>query len=198
MIVGLDEAGAGSVAFDLVSCAIIIPESFDITKVKDSKKMTEKSRSKVYPYIVENAIVYGVGKVNPSEIDEKGMAWARREVFHRALNEMYEKIYAHELTPPEKFIVDGTIFKDYNGTKFECIPKADDTITVVSAASIVAKHIHDIDVRNYCAQNPEVEKLYDWLHNKGYGSKKHLEGIKTNGRVHGIHRYSFRIKSHGE
>ena len=32
-----------------------------------------------------------------------------------------------------------------------------------------------------CEKYPKLNELYDLLNNKGYGTKKHIEGIKTHG-----------------
>ena len=187
MIAGLDEAGAGSIAFDLVASAVVLPDNFDVTHLKDSKKMTAKARQTMCDKIMSGALACGVGKVSPSEIDMYGMAWARRAVFHRAIEKMNYKV--------DKFIVDGTIFEPYDDTAFECIPKADASISVVSAASIVAKHTHDSDVKEYCAMHAGEAARYGWLSNKGYGSTQHVESIKQFGRIPNIHRYSFKLKA---
>ena len=193
IVAGLDEAGAGSIAFDLVAAAVILPYGGDHTLFKDSKKLTPKQRENLYYKIKEVAITIGVGKISPCEIDQHGMAWARRQVFIRALRNISIK--------PDKLIVDGTIFEapeDLSHIQTDVIPKADNTFPVVSAASIVAKHLHDVDVINFCEDNAEMSARYEWAKNKGYGTKKHLEAIKEFGRIPNIHRYSFRIKAHGE
>ena len=52
-------------------------------------------------------------------------------------------------------------------------------------------------VKNYIIdfieKNPDYEEKYNLLNNKGYGTKKHIEGI----RIHGYseyHRKSFNLK----
>lgn len=193
MIAGLDEAGAGSLAFDLVAAAVILRHGVKCESFKDSKKLTPKQRKDLYKQIEKDATAIGVGKVSPCEIDQHGMAWARREVFLRALKDMSVK--------PDKLIVDGTIFeapKDLAHIEINVVPKADDIFPVVSAASIVAKHLHDVDVIDFCERNAAWSVRYDWMKNKGYGTKKHLDAIKEFGRIKNIHRFSFRIKAHGE
>jgi ribonuclease HII len=51
----------------------------------------------------------------------------------------------------------------------------------IAAASILAKVAHDTWVVNWCKDNVADAAKYDLLSCKGYGTKKHREGILTHG-----------------
>ena len=66
----------------------------------------------------------------------------------------------------------------------------DNTYSFIAAASILAKYEHDKYILELCEQYPELENRYGLKTNVGYGTKKHLDGI----REHGIsqwHRRSY-------
>jgi ribonuclease HII len=71
-----------------------------------------------------------------------------------------------------------------------CVEGGDDKYAAIAAASILAKVSRDTYIEDLCAENPELDEKYGILSNKGYGARRHLEGI----RAHGItiwHRRSF-------
>ncbi len=180
---GVDEAGCGSLIGNLVASAVILPDEFELDGVKDSKKLSGKRRKRVYDRIVAQARV-GVGVVTREEIDQFSFAWARREVFVRALDGL--------ATPsPSSIVVDGNGFFDgYNDIPHECRVKADTTHASVAAASIVAKVVRDAQITALCEVNADLSDTYGWKTNMGYPTKKHLDAIKTHG-ITPHHRLSF-------
>ena len=187
MIAGCDEAGAGPGFGNLVASAVVLTS--DIKGLTDSKKLSEKKRKMFFNQIIESCI-YGIGVVTNKEIDEHGLAWARRIVFHRALDDMMTR--TSEL--PVHIIVDGTIFDSWRNVQYECKPKADLTDACVSAASIVAKVTRDQSIYDLCQENPWLDERYNLKSNKGYLSdKKHKEGLREYGLT-AWHRHSYNIK----
>ena len=68
----------------------------------------------------------------------------------------------------------------------------DNKYASIAAASILAKVERDRYITELCEQNPTLSEYYGIDSNKGYGAKRHLDGIKA----HGItiwHRRSFGI-----
>ena len=63
---GCDEAGRGCLAGPVVAAAVILPEDFNHNLLNDSKQLSEKQRMQLEPYILENAICYGIGIVKGS------------------------------------------------------------------------------------------------------------------------------------
>tara|TARA_Y100000746_G_C15460447_1_gene431208 strand:+ start:877 stop:1446 length:570 start_codon:yes stop_codon:yes gene_type:complete len=182
IIIGLDEAGVGSLMGMMVAGAVILPSTYDTSKLFDSKTLSEKKRETLFEELLREADV-GIGIVTNEEIDILGMAKCRRLVFHRALDDLDKGA--------DKIIVDGTLFEKYKDIDYECIPKADKTVPCVSAASIIAKHYRDTKILEICDQEQEIAKKYDWRKNKGYPAPKHLSAIKEFGVV-SHHRKSYR------
>ena len=97
-------------------------------------------------------------------------------------------------------LIDGNDFRPY--TQFdeeleeirviphETIEGGDNKYTAIAAASILAKVARDDYIADLCAQYPELVSRYGIDKNKGYGTKQHMEGIKTYG-VSEWHRKSF-------
>ena len=64
---GIDEAGRGPIAGDLVMAGCILTGKVD--GLNDSKKLTEKKREALYELIVKNSI-YHIAKFSPKQIDD--------------------------------------------------------------------------------------------------------------------------------
>jgi len=76
--------------------------------------------------------------------------------------------------------------------KYQMIEGGDNKYTAIAAASILAKVERDNYIDELCIQNPELVEHYGIDTNKGYGSKKHMDGIKQYG-ITKWHRRSFGI-----
>ena len=148
MIVGVDEAGCGPAFGELVAAAVNIIDS--IHGIADSKKMSEKKREEIFDKLTlsESKCHFGIGTVSHEEIDLHGLGWARRVVFHRALEDLVKR---SDIKPSDisKIIVDGNLFEPWEGVAFECMHKADEKVECVSAASIIAKVTRDRSIVNY-------------------------------------------------
>ena len=190
--VGLDEAGRGCFWGPLFAGAVIWPPEDEWTdeyrecapRIKDSKTISEKKRVSIAAKIKDLAIDWGVGKVEPSEIDTNGMTWANQEAFRRALQGCSSGL------EPDLLLIDGILGLPDCDTRYECIPGGDGLYLPIAAASILAKVGRDTWVTEWCGKNPEIAGHYDLLSNKGYGTMKHREGLKNHG-THGMHRAKF-------
>jgi ribonuclease HII len=172
---GIDEAGRGPLAGDLVIAGCIL--NAVVEGLNDSKKLTEKKRESLYEKIVQNA-VYHVVKFSPQMIDEKGISYCLKS----GLQEIMHTLNAAE------YLFDGnTTFGVKNLTT---MIKADGKIPEVSAASIIAKVTHDRDLLKQAEKYPE----YHFEKHKGYGTKLHIEIIKKYG-YSPLHRKSYRVKA---
>ena len=191
---GVDEAGRGCFWGPLYAGAVIWPQEDCWTdkhrevapKVNDSKKISEKKRDAIAASIKEVATAWGVGSVQASEIDEKGMTWANQEAFRRAISECKVK--------PELLLIDGILgLPKEDNIKFQCIAGGDGLYLPIAAASILAKVSRDNYVKEWSAsseENKATEEKYGLLKNKGYGTAKHREGLKAHG-AHEGHRKQF-------
>lgn len=185
---GLDEAGRGSLWGPFYAGAVIWKEESlwdeELRKlseeIKDSKKISEKKRQRIYEGIIKHAI-YGVGVVTSTEIDEWGMTKANRTAFERAL--------ANLPNQPHRILIDGCLAIE---SSLEQIvePELDNTYICVAAASIVAKVSRDNAVVEYCEKEPSLDTKYRLSKNKGYGTLLHRNGILEYGK-HELHRNLF-------
>jgi len=188
---GVDEAGRGPLWGPLYAAAVIWPgemteEQRKISPlIKDSKKVSAKRRIALSEQIKNHALSWGIGIVSAKEIDELGMTKANQLAFERALSNLS--------VTPERIIIDGCL-SIYNApwglTPQVVEPEADGKYLPVAAASILAKVAHDEWVTQFCELNENISKRYDLLNCKGYGTKKHREGILEFG-IHDLHRRLF-------
>ena len=186
-IVGLDEAGVGCIFGSMWACAVVEHEA--VVGAKDSKKMTPRAREKMRDKLL--AAPHGLGEVSAAEIDDIGLGEARRLVFHRALDDLMRK---HPDVAPSKIVVDGTIFRKWRDVPFERLPRADQLVPCVAAASIIAKTTRDAQVVAQCDAHPDLDDKYKLRANKGYLSPAHIEGLRVWGLTP-YHRASYRVRS---
>ena len=193
---GIDEAGRGCFWGPLYAGAVIWPPEDEWTdkhrevapKINDSKKISEKKRDLIAKEIEGALRYYGVGRVEASEIDEKGMTWANQEAFRRAMSNCYvDKV-------PDLLLIDGILgLPKEDNVKYQCIAGGDGLYLPIAAASILAKVSRDNYVKTWSVaseENKVVEAHYGLLKNKGYGTAKHREGLKAHG-AHEQHRKQF-------
>jgi ribonuclease HII len=176
LIAGCDEAGRGALAGPLVAAAVIVPEGFDTTGVRDSKLMTSNQREEQYERIVAACIV-AVAKAEPAAIDRRGLHRSNIALLRRA---------ARALDPtPEYVLTDG-----FPVAKMPCpalgVKKGDAVCASVAAASIVAKVTRDRIMVRLDRRYP----AFGFWHNKGYGTPDHWAALDEHGPTP-IHRLSF-------
>jgi ribonuclease HII len=206
--IGVDEAGRGPLFGRVYSAAVILPkdDQFDHSKMKDSKTFhSEKKIQEVAEYIKEHALSWCVTFEDEKTIDEINILQATQKSMHHSILKTMEKYYKQTNKKEDfRLLIDVNYFKPF--TKEEqfnlvnysnkytplCIEKGDNNYTSIAAASILAKVERDQYILDLCDSYPELGEKYGIPSNKGYGAKKHLEGIKE----HGItiwHRRSFGI-----
>ena len=199
--VGIDEAGRGCLAGPVVSAAVILPKNFNNSLIKDSKKLSEKKRKEAYKIIVENALNYSVSLVLPETIDKINILQATQSAMHKGIVNVLSQLtninYENVL-----LLVDGNYFKPFTimnksktkieTIKYKMIEGGDNKFTSIAAASILAKVERDNYINELCLENPELIDHYGIDSNKGYGSKKHMDGIKKHG-ITKWHRKTFGI-----
>jgi ribonuclease HII len=189
--VGIDEAGRGCFWGPLVAGAVVWPDESTwsdelreiSSNIKDSKKLSAKRRAVLFNEIQKHAVSWGVGIVEPTEIDDYGMSRANRLAFTRAIENLSGNVIA------ERLIIDGLLKID---TTIEQIvePAADTTYLTVAAASIIAKEYRDQLVLKACEKEPALQEKYSIGSSKGYGTTKHREAIVKHG-IHEMHRRLF-------
>ena len=176
IIVGVDEAGRGPLAGPVVAAAVYLPEKFDASGVKDSKKISAKKREELYSRILSECQV-GVGIVSAEEIDQLNILQATMLAMRMATEELKVQF--------DKVIVDGNRCPEIRNC--ESIIKGDDKFVQISAASIIAKVTRDRVMMELAKKHP----VYGFELHKGYGTKAHLKVLETHGPIKGVHRFSF-------
>lgn len=183
MDIGLDEVGRGAWAGPLVFAGAVLESGFDhIADLKDSKDLSPKQRKKLYDVITEKC-TWAVSVIENEIIDKYGLTKAS-EI---ACNEVIKKISLKR--EAKSVILDGNINYLKNSPYEDmtiCVIKADSTIPVVMAASIVAKVTRDLIMAEYDISYPG----YGFLSNVGYGTKFHKEALEKIGLT-SLHRKSF-------
>ena len=178
LIGGIDEAGRGPLAGPVCVAMVIMPMQSDqlIDKVNDSKKLTEKTREKLYDEIISKAIAYHIELVDESTIDTINILNATKLGMLTCINEIEVK--------PDIVLIDAVTVDSPIPT--ESIIKGDALSYNIACASILAKVTRD----RYMVEMDSVYPEYNFKKHKGYGTKEHIENLKKFGKC-SIHRESF-------
>ena len=64
---------------------------------------------------------------------------------------------------------------------YTCVEGGDNKYLSIAAASIIAKVERDKYIYELCDKHPDIVEKYGINTNKGYGTSKHIEGIKKYG-----------------
>lgn len=198
--IGIDEAGRGPLFGRLYTGGVVLPKnnSFkhelmcDSKKIKSYKKLEELSN-----YIKKNAISWNV---NYEENDTIDVINIRQTVLKSMQTSAKNILQDMDISNNTLILVDGNDFKPlvyYHNNElvpinYVCIKGGDNTYTAIAAASILAKYERDKYILELCNQYPLLDEYYGLKSNKGYGTKKHLNGIKMYG-ITKWHRRSYGI-----
>ena len=194
-ICGIDDAGRGSMIGPLVIAGITI-EKKNLKKLKslgvrDSKKLTRKSREILYKKIIDNVDDYYVVKIPPKTIDHS--------VFKHNLNHLEAKNMAKivmKLNPAVSYVDSCDVdYKRFgkeisllsSKAKIKSYHHADSRFVAVAAASIIAKVTRDRAIHR-------LNKNFDL--GSGYPSdKKTIKSIKkllSNNKSESFIRFSWK------
>lgn len=179
-IAGIDEVGRGPLAGPVVACAVVIPDHFECKLIKDSKLLSSKQRLEAYECLRRHAISYGIGIVYEQDIDRFNIRNATRLAMEKALALLNYTV--------KIVLIDGDMKIDTDIPQ-KTIISGDRLCLSISAASIIAKVYRDSLMAGYAKKYPQ----YNFLKNKGYGTKEHVKAIVENGPCP-IHRKTFLIK----
>jgi len=183
-IVGLDEVGRGALAGPIFAAAVIfnlknIEKNKKLSEIKDSKKLSEKQREKLFTLIKKNCLVWAVAKVREKQIDRIGIGRANQLVFEKLIKRIN----------PEIILADGQIFLKSQPRHYYPVIKGDEKVFSIAAASILAKVSRD----RWMIKMDKKYPNYNFKKHKGYGTKAHYLALKKNGPCP-CHRLSFRLK----
>lgn len=184
LVAGIDEAGRGPLAGPVVASIVLFSSPPLDLPIKDSKKLTPARREELSLLIRDRALSVGVGVSWPTEIDSINILNAT----FRAMEEALEGIISvgnGALPNPDMLLIDGP-YKIRSPIAQKGIIRGDNLSISIAAASIIAKTSRDSIMRAYHDIFPE----YNFIKNKGYGTREHLLAIKKFGPTR-IHRKSF-------
>lgn len=177
-IAGIDEAGRGPLAGPVVAAAVILPATFELPGLTDSKKLSARRRQELYPLICTQARAFAIGLCSAEEID-------RINILHGTLLSM-QKAVSRLKIPADYLLVDG-ISKIPVKTPQLTIKQGDSRSQSIAAASVIAKVVRD---RMMCIFDRHYPQ-YGFAEHKGYGTAAHLAAIARFGPSP-LHRQTFR------
>jgi ribonuclease HII len=189
-VIGVDEAGRGPLAGPVVAAAACykdqnfqIPDGLEneFAFIRDSKKLSEKQREKVFTFIEEYFYV-GVGIVSAETIDRINILQAAFLAMKSAIFDLRKQIKGEFYC-----LVDGDKTIPNISINQEAIIGGDGTVKSIAAASIIAKVTRDRIMKNFDQEYPK----YGFAKHKGYGTREHLDALRRFGPCP-IYRLSFR------
>ncbi len=198
-IIGVDEVGRGPLAGPVVAAAVrykdpdfVIPEELEkeFALIRDSKKLSEKQREKIYGLISERFEI-GIGIISAETIDRVNILEATFLAMKSAVTALRQQLAVNsqqKIADEEMyFLIDGNQKIPNFSYKQEAIVGGDGIVKSIAAASIIAKVTRDRMIAEYDKEYPG----YGFAEHKGYGTKVHMDALRHKGPCP-IHRRSFR------
>lgn len=179
LIAGVDEVGCGSLVGSVVAAAVIFHPSQLIYGLTDSKTLNQNQRFRIYKNIIKCSLTWSLGYSNVLEIDSLNILNARLLAIKRAVDNLFIE--------PDLILIDGNYSPRFDKIPYQCFYKGDARISIIGAASIIAKVTRDQDMIMLNEKYPE----YGFSKNKGYPTVFHLKQLKLHGPISGFHRKSF-------
>ncbi len=176
MICGVDEAGKGPVMGPMVVAAVSVKNAKIIENqgFKDSKLLTPQKRKELFELIKKN-YEYAVEIIEPEEIDiyrrKNKLNLLNRQAFEKVISKLNPKIAYVDAADvnEERFGREIKInLTNENDTDVISMHKADSKITIVAAASIIAKQTREL----------EIQKLKEKIGDFGSGYPSDTRTIK--------------------
>ena len=189
--IGIDEVGRGPLFGRVYSAGVILPknDNFKYELLKDSKKFSSKKKiTEVSHYIKSNVEYYSIQYVDENNIDRYNIKNASHTAMHLCIKEILANIDIKNFKDI-LLLIDGNNFKPYTYLYNDnihiidniCIEGGDNKYCSIAAASIIAKVERDKYIEMLCKEYPKLDEYYDLNNNKGYGTKRHIEGIQKYG-----------------
>jgi len=178
-IAGVDEVGRGALAGPVVAAAVILDPARPIpVGLDDSKKLTALQRKRIADEILQTALAFAVGQVEPEEIDRINILQASRLAMIEALK---------QLAPQADYLLIDAVQLKETGLPQKAIIHGDSISASIAAASVIAKTYRDALMHAFHELYPQ----YNFTRHVGYCTREHLEALRTHGPCR-IHRKSFR------
>jgi ribonuclease HII len=177
MTAGVDEAGRGPLAGPVMAAAVILDPERPIAGLADSKQLSERRRHALEGEIKAKALAWAVTRAEVEEIDTLN-------ILHATMLAMQRAVAA--LSPaPALALIDGNRCPPLP-CRAEAVIKGDQTVSAISAASILAKVARDRELLLL----EELYPGYGFARHKGYPTKDHVACLERLG-VTPVHRRSF-------
>lgn len=176
-LAGVDEAGRGPLAGDVVAAAVILDPARPIPGLNDSKKLTEKRRGSLFDEIQARALAWCIARASVAEIDRLNILQASLLAMIRAVEGLQRA--------PEHVLVDGNRLPNWRYAA-QAVVKGDSRHPAISAASILAKVARDREMLAMDKTYPG----YGFAEHKGYPTQRHLAALEALG-ASPIHRSSY-------
>ena len=145
---GVDEAGRGCIAGDVVAAAVILDRETPIKGLNDSKKLSPAQREACFERITNGCLSFAIGRASAAEIDRLNILQASLLAMCRAVD---------QLSPQPQFVhVDGNICPDWQYPS-QAIIGGDARIPAIAAASILAKVTRDREMAALDREYPDAK-----------------------------------------
>lgn len=174
-ILGVDEAGRGPMAGELVVAGVIFPKDYYDERINDSKQLTHKKREVLYDIIIKNALAYHIEVISVEDVDCLNVYQASKQGMEKC---------AAILKKENMFTLSDAMPLDT--IEHLAIIKGDALSMSIAGASILAKVTRD----RLMEEHAKLYPMYGFEKHKGYVTKLHKEMLNTYG-VCPIHRKSF-------
>ena len=182
LYIGVDEAGRGALAGPIVVVAVILSNKFNnVRQLKDSKVLSPTKRELIYESLVKDPnVLLSIFTVSAQQVDEMN-------VLQATLFGMQQSVLNLK-TNVKSVLIDGNKAPKLSGYKVKTVIGGDRTVSVISAASIIAKVTRD----RFMEQLDKVYPGYRFNQHKGYGTSSHYDCLMKSGPSP-IHRLSFNL-----
>jgi len=176
LVAGVDEAGRGPLAGDVIAAAVILgdrpPEG-----LADSKKLTARRRQQLAGEIKARSVAWCVARASVEEIDQLNILQASLLAMQRAVEGLSRC--------PDLVLVDGNRLPRWR-YQAQAVVGGDAIEPAISAASILAKVQRDSELESLEQRYPG----YGFARHKGYPTRAHIEALERLGPSP-VHRRSF-------
>ena len=185
-VIGIDEVGRGPLAGPVTVCAAAVRRGTKFAplengvRLDDSKKLSAKSREAWAKKLRGAGVAFAIASVTPAVIDRINVSRAADLAAERCLAKLAEDKGIS--VKHSAIFLDGGLHAGGGKT----IVRADQKITAVKAASVLAKVHRDALMKKLSKKYP----AYGFEKHKGYGTKIHLAAIKKHG-LSPVHRKTF-------
>lgn len=199
--IAVDEVGRGTLFGRVYASAVVVaaPHQFALAAlnagvdIKDSKKFSSAAkRGRSATFIKTHVKYWAVAFEEASVVDDINIRQATFSAVHKCIaNILLQAAESADAYKQVKVYMDGNDFipcthwdrerKAIVPVQYRTIIKGDAQYGPIACASILAKEERDDYIRQLCADDAELDSKYALCDNKGYGTKRHMDGLRKHG-----------------